>query len=82
MEGTIIAINNRNGFHAVRTEEGDITVFEMTDTHEATVGDTIAGDLHALGSEQLRNVTQGEEFSAYIQDAFCSDRRAAELLSR
>lgn len=81
MNGTIIAINRINGMHAVRIEAGSVTVFEMTDSHEAAAGDVITGELQTLGSETLTNKTQLESFEAYIQDAFCSDSRWRKLLN-
>ena len=76
MNGTIIAINRINGMYAVQIEDGGVTVFELTDSHEAERGDVITGELQTLGSE-----TQQESFEAYIQDAFCSDSRWRALLS-
>ena len=81
MNGTIIAINRINGMHAVQIEDGGVTVFELTDSHDAALGDVIAGELQTLGSETLANKTQQESFDAYIQDAFCSDSRWRALLS-
>lgn len=82
MKGRIIAINRRNGFHAVETEDGDFTVFEMQDSHEAALGDVVSGALDTLGSESLSNVTQQEEFDVIVQDAHCSKSRALTLLDR
>jgi len=82
MNGKIIGINRRNGFHAVRTEDGDITVFELLDSVTPELGDEISGNLDTMGSEELTNISQQEDFSVFIQDAHCSDTRAAELLRR
>lgn len=82
MKGQIIAINTRNGFHIVRTEDNDFTVFEMQDSHEAALGDWVSGALDTLGSELLRNETQEEDFDVIVQAAHCSKSRAWDLLNR
>lgn len=82
MNGTIIAINRRNGFHAVRTEDGDVTVFELLDSVEPELGDAVSGALDSPGSEDLFNITRQESFSVFIQAARCSDASAAHLLKR
>jgi len=82
MKGTITTINHRTGFHAVLTEEGDITVFELVDAAQPEIGDAISGALDSLGSETLKNLSQGASFDVFIQDAHCSDSRAKHLLKR
>ena len=82
MKGTIIEINRRSGMHAVRVEDGSVTVFEMTDSHEAERGDVVSGNLQTLESETLTNETQQEAFDVYIQGIFCSDSHWRALLDR
>lgn len=82
MKGQIIAVNNRNGFHIVRTERGEFTVFEMQDSHDAALGDMVSGALETLGSESFTNDTQGGSFDVVVQDAHCSRERAWDLINR
>jgi hypothetical protein len=81
MRGKIIAINRKTGFHAVRTEDGDITVFELLDSEMPELGDEVTGALDSLGSETLFNATQKHEFSVFVQDAHCSEVRAKRMLN-
>ena len=78
--GKIIAINRKNSFYAVRTEDGDITVFELMDSYTPELGDEVTGNLDSLGSESFFNVTQKHGFSVFVQDAHCSDSRAECML--
>lgn len=82
MKGTIIAIDRKSGFHAIRTEDGDTTVFELLDSEQPKIGDEVVGSLDSLGSETLFNVTQQQKFDVFIEDAHCSDSRARALLHR
>lgn len=82
MNGEIIGINLRTGFYAVRTSEGDITVFELIDSCVPEKGDLVSGALDSLGSETFVNISQQHSFDVFVQDAHCSEARAADLLSR
>lgn len=82
MNGTIIAINRRNGFHAVRIEDGDVTVFELLDSVELELGDSVSGALDSSGLEELFNITQRQAFSVSVEAVHCSDSIAAHLLKR
>lgn len=70
-----------NGLFAAITEEGDITIFEMFDTHEPEIGDQISGDLDASGGVTLLNVTQQTRFDVFNQYIHCSRAQAVAILS-
>lgn len=51
----------------VQIDEGDFVVFESMADIDIAVGDRIAGDLEALGGEELRHLGQTRRFDAYGQ---------------
>ena len=51
----------------VQIDEGDFVVFELLAGIDIAVGDRIAGDLEALGREELQHVGQRRGFAAYGQ---------------
>ena len=65
--GIVIAINRTRGMFIVQIEEGDFAVFELLSGVDLAVGDTLRGDLEALGHEELVHVGQRRRFTAYGQ---------------
>ena len=66
-EGTVVVTNQRRGMFVVQIDEGDFVVFESMADIDIAVGDRIAGDLEALGREELRHLGQTRRFDAYGQ---------------
>lgn len=69
MKAQIVLINPVRGMVAARLEDGSFAVFELSDfcTHE--IGDIVsAKDFTEMGSIEIRNETQRENFSAYMQN--------------
>lgn len=81
MKGTVIGVNPRIGFIAIRTEEGDLTVAELLGGYEVEPEDEISGDLNALGGETFYNNTQNEEMDVYVQGVYCSVSHARMLMA-
>ena len=82
MQGTISFINPRSGFFAVLVADNDFTVIELTDTCEIEVGDALIGDLHSHGGTTLKNITQNESMSVYIQGIHCAAATARAMVYR
>ncbi|WP_035597070.1 hypothetical protein [Halomonas salina] len=80
MKGTLVGVNRRKGFIAIRTEEGELTVAELLGGYEVELEDEIRGDLNALGGETFYNITQDEELDVYVQGVQCSNRHARLLM--
>ncbi|WP_158935213.1 hypothetical protein [Burkholderia sp. S171] len=66
-QGTVVVMNLRRGMFVVQIDEGDFAVFELLAGIDVAVGDRIAGDLEALGREELQHVGQRQRFAAYGQ---------------
>jgi hypothetical protein len=82
MLGTVIGINRRKGFIAIRLDgDGDITVAELLGDYDIDLRDRIRGDLEALGGEDFYNLTKQEELDVYVQGTGCSDYNARLLLA-
>jgi hypothetical protein len=82
MKGTVALINPRNGFFVVQVEPGDFTVVEMLGGCSIEVGDVVSGNLRSLGGEDLRNETQRETMSVFIQDIHSSASNARAMAFR
>lgn len=82
MNGTVVLVNPRNGFVVVEVEAGDYTVVEMLGGYAIEVGDVVSGNLHSNGGEDLRNQTQQETMSVYIQGIHCFSSTARAMALR
>ena len=65
--GRVCAMNAQRGMFIVEIVGGEYAVFELLDSIEIEIGDTVRGDLRALGGEQLVHIESGERFEAYGQ---------------
>lgn len=54
--------------YAATLSDGSYSVFELLDTNEINLGDIVSGPLEEEGSCELKNLTEGEEFEAMIQN--------------
>lgn len=70
--GIVTRVNPRNGMFIVGLESGEYSVFENQSATDVNVGDTIRGELDAVGSEELLHVGKCESFSAFGQTGYCS----------
>ncbi|CAD6559518.1 hypothetical protein LMG27952_06883 [Paraburkholderia hiiakae] len=66
-EGTVVAVNQRRGMFIAQIDEGDFAVFELLAGIDIAIGDRVAGDLEALGREELRHLGQRRRFAVYGQ---------------
>jgi hypothetical protein len=81
MKGTVVGINHRKGFIAIRIDDGDITVAELLGDYDVELRDRIRGDLEALGGEYFYNLTKQEELDVFVQGTGCSNDNAKLLLA-
>jgi hypothetical protein len=81
MKGTIRLINNKRGMFAVEVDDGDYTIIELLCAGSPEVGDEIAGNLHNVAGEKIRNITQQEDWDVYIQDFHASRTVAIKMIS-
>ena len=79
MKGTVMFVNPKNGFFAVKVDGGDYTIVE-TLGGDVEGGDVISGKLHSLRGEDLYNETQRVRLSAFIQDFHCTDDVARAMV--
>jgi len=81
MRGTIKLINNKKGFIAVLTEEEEYSIIELQRDYSPEVDDVVSGDLEGLGGETIRNETQKQDWSVFIQDIHASRMMAIKEIS-
>lgn len=82
MKGTVVFVNPRNGFVIVQVDGGDYCVLELLGGYDVTVGDVLSGRLAVQGGESVRNETQGETVSVFIQGVHCSASTAQAMADR
>jgi hypothetical protein len=80
MRGTVVIINRQTGLFAVRLEDGDFSVLELLDGSELEPNDVLAGELDALGGEDINNVTHSRTMSVFGQTGRCSLEAARRLV--
>jgi len=69
MKGTIYEINHNRSMVAVRTEEGDFSIFELISGDIVEVGDEVQWQNDTgLGSEILNNLTRRNRYEVYFQN--------------
>lgn len=69
MKGVITNINQRRGMVAVKTENGDYSIFELLGSDEINVGDHVGwNEDTVLGDATLENKTQKTSFQVYFQN--------------
>ena len=68
MKGEVVHINQQRGIVAIRTETDEFSIIELLGD-EVEVGDQLqrSGD-HPLGSENIKNLTQGTRMDVYFQN--------------
>lgn len=74
-------INYKKGMIAVRTESDEYSVLELLGGYSPEIGDIIVGNLEGLGGEDVKNITQDEIWSVYIQDIHGSSIIAKKMIS-
>ena len=73
MSGQVYEINESRGMVAIRTENGDFSVFELLGGDPVEIGDEVSWqDDTSLGSTRLRNITQGSSYEVYFQNHWVS----------
>lgn len=81
MRGTISAINHNRGMVAVKTEDGDFSVFELLGGDSVELGDEVYWkDDTSLGSTKLQNITQGEVFGVFFQNHWIPENQLQQQL--
>lgn len=79
MTGTVTEINQNRGMVAVQTEE-NFTILELTE-EGIDVGDRLSWTaIHPLGSETIRNLTQGRTVNVYFQNHWVSREQLRQQL--
>jgi hypothetical protein len=69
MKGTVRAINPRNGFIAIETENGDFSLFEASNPDDFGMDDAVAWvGSTPLGGETIVNWTRNKRVRGYFQD--------------
>jgi hypothetical protein len=69
MKGTIYKINKPRGMVAVRTEDGDFSIFELLGADPIETGDQVSWRPDtSSGSTPLNNITQGEAYLVCFQN--------------
>lgn len=69
MVGNIFEINLHKAMVAVLTENGDFSTFELLGDDPVELKDKVYWENDTgLGSEMLKNITQGETFEVYFQN--------------
>lgn len=81
MRGIIKLINNIKGMVAVENEDGEFSVVELLGEYSPEAGDVISGNLEGLGGETIRNETQKQDWSVFIQDIHASRETAIKGIS-
>lgn len=66
-QGRIAVLNHNRGMYAVQLSDGNYAVFELLDSNELSAGDVISGALDEHGGCTLRNLTEDEEFEAFVE---------------
>jgi hypothetical protein len=82
MKGVIELIGPRQAMIGVRTEYEDFSVLELLGDYSPEIGDVISGALQNLGDEEVKNITQGEDWDVVIQDILGSKESAWRLVSQ
>lgn len=69
MKGVITNINSQRGMVAIKTENGDYSIFELLSNDKVVIGDQVEWtDDTSLGDTTLKNKTQGIAFIVYFQN--------------
>ena len=79
-KGTVVSVNAGRGMFIVEIDQGDYAVFELLEGIDIATGDRLAGDLEALGGEDLQHLGQQRRFSAYGQSGPSSLSACKRLL--
>jgi hypothetical protein len=66
-QGRIAILDHVRGMYAVQLSNGGYTVFELLDSNELSSGDVISGALDEHGGCTLKNLTEDEEFEAFVE---------------
>lgn len=65
--GRVVEVNAQRGMVIIQIADGEYAVFELLDGIDIEVGDSVRGDLGALGGEQLVHLESAQAFEAYGQ---------------
>ena len=69
MKVVISNINQHQGMVAVKSRNGDYSIFELQSSDEVNVGDQVEWtEDTVLGDATLKNKTQGATFQVYFQN--------------
>ena len=70
MKAKVKVINRKRGMYAAEIEGGgEFVIFELLDTVEPEVGDTISHqDFYSMGCETFRNLTQGCDIEVAVEN--------------
>jgi len=70
MKATVRVINPNRGMYAAEIEgQDEYVIFELLDSDEPEVGDTVSHpDFYSMGGETFNNITQPCQIEAYVQN--------------
>jgi hypothetical protein len=80
LNGKVIEVNPRRGMFIVAIDGGDYATFELLDSIEVEVDDSVQGPLNALGGVDLLHVEQDSTISVYGQSGPSSLNACKRLL--
>ena len=80
LSGTVAAINRNNGMFQVRISTGSFAVFELIGSVDLQPGDLIAGNLDAMGTQELLHVRHAQAFQAIGQSGEGSFKETWRLM--
>ena len=67
MKGSVVGINNRNGWVAVKLSNDECSIFEPLGGYSVEVGDVISGEIDDVGSGCAYNHSQEEEMDIMVE---------------
>lgn len=82
MNGTVVHVENRRGWIAIRDSHDEITIVELLGGYDVENGHVITGNLDSLGSETFFNKTTGEELDVMVEYIGLTDQQAVSVFQR
>lgn len=82
MKGTIVHVEHRIGWIAIRDVRGEITIAELLGGYDVEKGHIISGNLHMLGSETFVNHSTEEKLSVFVEYTRLSERQAISAIQK
>lgn len=77
---TVVKVNYKRGLVIFEDEIGDYGYFEVLGTEEFEEDDTISGNLHSLGREEIIKLNTKERINVFVEDFGMSYKIAMEMV--